>query len=470
MSFSRAAPGWARELRAPCHSQRPLSKAARMESAAPQETLFEPGFEPGAPLRGRARVPGDKSISHRALMHCALAVGRSRIEGLSQGEDVAATAAAMRAFGAGVERRDDGDVEVDGVGVGGLLQPQGVLDMGNSGTSARLLMGLAATHPITATFVGDASLSRRPMERVAGPLRRTGAEIQTAPCGTLPLTVRGLCPAVPLATRLEVASAQVKSALLLAGLNTPGVTRVIEPVPTRDHTERMLRLFGAELAVEGEEIVLRGEAELRPQHLRIPGDPSAAAFLAVAALIVPGSDVTIEAVGTNPHRTGLFTVLREMGADIACEDERELSGEPVADLRVRHSPLRAVDVPPELVPAMIDEFPIFFVAAAFAAGTSRTSRLAELRVKESDRIAAMAAGLAAIGVPVEESADGLVVHGSGGDPLPGGATIASRLDHRIAMSFAVAGLHARAPVGIDDFSPAATSFPGFIETLRSLQP
>jgi 3-phosphoshikimate 1-carboxyvinyltransferase len=437
-----------------------------MESAAPQETPFGPG----APLRGRARVPGDKSISHRALMLSALAVGRSRIEGLSGGEDVASTAAAMRAFGASVESREDGLVEVDGVGVGGLLQPAGALDMGNSGTSARLLMGLAATHAVTATFIGDASLSRRPMERVAAPLRRTGAEIVAAQGGTLPLTVRGLCPAVPLTTRLALPSAQVKSALLLAGLNSPGVTRLIEPVPTRDHSERMLKLFGAELSVEGKEIALRGEAELRPQQLRIPGDPSAAAFLAVAASIVPGSDITIEAVGTNPHRTGLFTILREMGADIAFENERELSGEPVADLRVRHSTLRGVDVPPELVPSMIDEFPIFFVAAAFAEGASRASGLAELRVKESDRIAAMAKGLASIGVPVEESADGLVVHGSGCDPLPGGATIASRLDHRIAMSFAIAGLHSRAPVGIDDLSPVATSFPGFAETLRSLAP
>lgn len=435
-----------------------------MTSAAPQETLFRPGGS----LRGRARVPGDKSISHRALILSALAVGRSRIEGLSRSEDVAATAAAMRGFGATIEPRDGGAVEICGVGVGALLQPQAALDMGNSGTSARLLLGLAATHPITVTFVGDASLGRRPMERVAGPLRRSGADIVTAPGGTLPLTVRGLCPAVPLTTRLEVPSAQLKSALLLAGLNTPGVTRVVEPVPTRDHSERMLKLFGAELSVDGDEIALRGEAELRPQRLEISGDPSAAAFLAVAALVVPGSDITIEAVGTNPHRTGLFTVLREMGADIAFGNERELSGEPVADMRVRHSPLRAVEVPPALVTAMIDEFPIFFVAAAFAEGRSAARGLGELRVKESDRIAAMAVGLAAIGVDVEESTDGLAVHGSGGDRVPGGATIASRLDHRIAMSFAIAGLHARSPVGIDDFSPVATSFPGFTETLRSL--
>jgi len=425
-------------------------------------------FRPAGPLRGTVRVAGDKSISHRALMLAALAVGRSRIEGLGTGSDVAATAAAMRAMGATIAALEDGTLEVDGVGVGGLLQPQAALDMGNSGTSARLLIGLVASHAIAATFTGDSSLSRRPMERVAAPLRRTGAEIVCAPGGTLPVTIRGLSPAVPQTTRLEIASAQVKSALLFAGLNSPGVTRVVEPVATRDHSERMLALFGAEIAVEGGEIVLRGEAELRPQQLRVPGDASAAAFLAVAALVVPGSELRIEEVGINPHRTGLYSVLREMGADIAFEDEREQSGEPVADLVVRHSPLRAVEVAPDLVPAMIDEFPVFFVAAAFAHGTSRAHGLGELRVKESDRIAAMAAGLRAIGVRIEETSDGLAVTGSGGEPLAGGATVASRLDHRVAMSFAVAGLHSRAPVALDDFSPAATSFPGFEELLRSL--
>ncbi|MEA3017109.1 MAG: 3-phosphoshikimate 1-carboxyvinyltransferase [Sphingomonadales bacterium] len=424
-------------------------------------------FIPGAPLRGTTRVPGDKSISHRALMLAALAAGRSRIEGLSAGGDVAATAAALRALGAAIERAG-AETMVDGVGVGALLQPAGALDLGNSGTSARLLMGLAASHPLALTFTGDASLCRRPMERVATPLRRTGAEIVTAPGGTLPATVRGLCPAVAQTTRLEIASAQVKSALLLAGLNAPGVTRVIELAPTRDHSERMLKLFGADIAAEGGEIVLRGEAELRPQRLSVPGDPSAAAFLLVAALVVPGSEVRIEGVGINPHRTGLFTLLKEMGADLAFEKEREVSGEPVADIVARHSALRAVEVPPELATAMIDEFPIFFVAAAFAQGTSRARGLAELRFKESDRIAAMAAGLGAIGAQVEESGDGLAVRGSGGEALAGGATVEARLDHRIAMSFAVAGLHARAPVGIDGFSAAATSFPGFADTLRSL--
>jgi 3-phosphoshikimate 1-carboxyvinyltransferase len=374
----------------------------------------------------------------------------------------------MAAMGAAAHWREDGAVDVDGVGVGTLLQPQAALDMGNSGTSARLLMGLVATHPIQATFIGDASLSRRPMERVAGPLRRTGAEILASPGGTLPLTVRGIAPAAPQATRLEVASAQVKSALLLAGLNSPGVTRVIEPVATRDHSERMLRLFGAELSIDGPEIALRGEAELRPQALLVPGDPSAAAFLAVAASIVPGSDVRIENVGINPHRIGLYKVLAEMGADIVFENEREASGEPVADLRVRHAPLVAVDVPPEVPPSMIDEYPIFFIAAAFASGRSTAAGLHELRVKESDRLAAMAEGLRAIGAGVEEGADSIAIQGSAGEPPAGGGAVATRLDHRIAMSFAVAALHSRAPVTLDDFAPVATSFPGFASLLGSL--
>ena len=427
-------------------------------------------FGPAGPLRGTAIVPGDKSVSHRALMLAALAVGRSRIDGLSQGSDVAATAAALRAMGARIDEGADGSVEVDGVGVGGLLQPAGALEMGNSGTSARLLIGLAASHPIAATFTGDASLSRRPMERVAAPLRRIGAEIVGAPGGTLPLTVRGLCPAVPCTTRLAVASAQVKSALLLAGLNTPGITRVIEPEPTRDHTERLLKLFGADIRIQGDEIVLAGEAELRPQRLEVPGDPSAAAFLAVAATIVPGSELRIEKVGVNPRRIGLFSVLREMGADLRFENERELSGEPVADLLVRHAPLTGCEAPPAAVAAMIDEFPIFFVAAAFAQGRSSARGLAELRLKESDRLAAMAEGLLAIGARVEESEDGLAVIGSDGEPLPGGGAVDARLDHRIAMAFAVAGLRCRRSIRIADMSAAATSFPGFPGTLRSLQP
>ena len=426
-------------------------------------------FRPRGPLRGTARVPGDKSISHRALMLAAITVGRSRIEGLSDGSDVLSTASALRAMGVRIDR--DGDTwMVDGVGTGGLLQPVSDLDMGNSGTSTRLLAGLVATHPISATFTGDVSLSRRPMDRVIRPLARLGAEFASVD-ERLPLTVRGIYPALPRTHRLDVASAQVKSSLLLAGLNTPGLTTVIEPVPTRDHTERMLRLFGADLNVDdgGERhIVLRGEAELKPQHVRIAGDPSSAAFLAVAALIVPDSELRMEGVGVNPMRMGLFDTLRLMGGDISLANQRELSGEPVADLVVRQSPLTGVDVPPEAVPAMIDEFPIFFIAAAFASGTSRATGLRELRVKESDRIAAMAAGLRAIGAHAREHDDGLIVTGSGGRPLPGGATIASALDHRIAMSFAVAGLHANEPVTVDDMSSVATSFPDFAAALEAL--
>jgi 3-phosphoshikimate 1-carboxyvinyltransferase len=424
-------------------------------------------FSASAPLRGEARIPGDKSISHRALMLAAMALGRSRIAGLSEGADVQSTAAALRAMGVRIEPAENAWT-VDGVGTGGLLQPEGALDLGNSGTSARLLMGLAASHPIAAAFTGDPSLSARPMGRVIRPLSRLGADIRASPGGRLPLLVRGACPAVPLEHRMEVASAQVKSAILLAALNTPGITTVIEPVPTRDHSERMLKAFGAEIAVEGERIRLRGEAELRPCEVAVPGDPSAAAFLLVAASLVPGSEVRIANVGVNPGRAGLFQVLREMGADIALSNPREAGGEPVADLAVRAAPLSGVDVPPELAPAMIDEFPILFVAAAFAQGTTRTRGLGELRIKESDRLAAMAEGLRAIGARVEEQEDGLTVHGSGGEPLAGGATIDPRLDHRIAMAFAVAGLHCRRPVTIADMSAADTSFPGFAAILEGM--
>ncbi|MBO9622567.1 MAG: 3-phosphoshikimate 1-carboxyvinyltransferase [Sphingomonas sp.] len=424
------------------------------------------------PLRGTLTVPGDKSISHRSLMFSALAVGESRIEGLLEGEDVLATAAAMRAMGAQVERSDDGVWRVHGVGVGGLLQPEQALDMGNSGTSTRLLMGLVASHAITATFVGDASLSSRPMGRVIEPLARMGAEITATPGGRLPLMVRGLCPAVPIEYTLPVASAQVKSAVLLAGLNTPGITRVIEPVPTRDHSERMLRGFGAELTVEegpeGKIISIRGEAELRPQQIVVPGDPSSAGFWMVAASIVPDSDVTIRNVCMNPTRTGLITALRMMGASIEEVDAREVGGEPVADLRVRHAPLSAIEVPPELAPSMIDEYPILFVAAALASGRTVARGAHELRVKESDRIATMRAALEAAGVRTEEYEDGLAIKGSGGDPLPGNAQVASKLDHRIAMSMAVAALAAREPVTIDDVAPVATSYPAFFDTLDAL--
>jgi 3-phosphoshikimate 1-carboxyvinyltransferase len=446
----------------------PLSKAKPVTHAMPRPMTFDAS----GPLSGTARVPGDKSISHRALMLAAMARGRSNISGLSEGADVASTAAVLAAMGARIERGADGIRTVDGVGTGCLLQPEAALDMGNSGTSARLLAGLVASHPIQATFTGDASLSRRPMGRVIEPLSRIGAEFTAAPGGRLPLTIRGICPAVPHEHRLRVASAQVKSALLLAALNTPGRTRVVEPVPTRDHSERMLKRFGADLRVErddGDTIIdLLGEAELRPQQLTVPGDPSAAAFLVTAALIVPGSEVRVPGIGINKLRFGYFNILREMGADITIENEREEAGEPVADLVARHSTLRAVDVPPEAAAGMIDEFPIFFVAAAFADGTSRTAGLEELRVKESDRIAVMAEGLEAIGARVEEKADGLAVHGSGGEKLAGGATVTARLDHRIAMSFAIAASACRKPVAIDDMAPVDTSFPGFAATLEGL--
>ena len=431
-------------------------------------------FSASRPLKGRIAIPGDKSISHRALMLSALAVGTSRVTGLLEGHDVLATAAAMRAMGTSIERQDDGEWVIDGVGVGGLLQPREALDMGNSGTSTRLLMGLVASHPITVTFTGDASLSGRPMGRVIDPLSQMGADISASPGGRLPLMLRGLAPAIPLSYRLPMASAQVKSAVLLAGLNTPGITEVIEPVPTRDHSERMLRGFGANLTVEADSdgtrhIRIVGEAELKPQTIIVPGDPSSAAFFMVAGLIVPGSDIIIANVGLNPTRAGLVEVLQAMGGDIMLLDPREVGGEPVADLHVRHSALKGIDVDPAVAPSMIDEYPILFVAAALAGGRTTTTGLDELRVKESDRLSVMATGLKAIGVRVEESDDGLVIHGTGGDLLPGGATIAGHLDHRICMSFAIAGLASKAPVAIDDMAPVATSFPNFEALLASLQ-
>ena len=430
---------------------------------------------PAGPLRGRVRVPGDKSISHRALMLCALAVGESRISGLLEGEDVLATAAAMRAMGAQIERVGEGQWIVRGVGVGGLLQPAQALDMGNSGTSTRLLMGLVASHPITASFTGDASLSGRPMGRVIEPLSLMGADFSASPGGRLPLMLRGMSPAVPIEYRLPVASAQVKSAILLAALNTPGITTVIEPVPTRDHSERMLAGFGAELTVETDSegvrtIRIRGEAELQPQTIEVPGDPSSAAFFMVAGLIVPGSDITIENVGMNATRAGLYDVLRAMGGQIEALNQREVGGEPVADLHVRHSALTGIDVDPAIAPSMIDEFPVLFVAAAMAKGTTRTSGLDELRVKESDRLAAMAAALTAAGVRVTETEDGLTIEGSGGEPLRGSpnARTKTHLDHRIAMSMAVAGLVSKGGVEVDDTSPIATSFPAFEALLDGL--
>ena len=430
-------------------------------------------FSASSPLMGRIRVPGDKSISHRALMFASLAVGKSSISGLLEGEDVLATAAAMRQLGADIARLDDGTWQVHGAGLGSLLEPKEALDMGNSGTSTRLLMGLLASHGIAATFVGDASLSGRPMKRVIDPLSQMGAGFEASAGGTLPLMLRGASPAVPIEYRLPVASAQVKSAVLLAGLNTPGITRVIEPVATRDHTERMLAGFGAKLEVAeeaGERIIsVHGEADLSPMDVVVPGDPSSAAFFLVAASIVPGSDLIVENVGLNPTRAGIVTVLRQMGADIEELNSREIGGEPVADLRVRHSVLHGVDVDPALAPSMIDEFPVLFVAASLAEGKTTTSGLEELRVKESDRLSAMAAALTSVGAMVVEKEDGLEISGTGGEPLRGSANapVQTLLDHRIAMSMAIAGLASRDGVEVDDTAPIATSFPTFTHLLES---
>ena len=420
-------------------------------------------------------MPGDKSISHRSIMLGALAVGETRVSGLLEGEDVLATAAAMRAMGASVERLGDGEWSVHGVGVGALLQPEAALAMGNSGTSTRLLMGLVASHAITAQFVGDASLSGRPMGRVIEPLSQMGAAFAASGGGRLPLTLRGAWPAVPITYRLPVASAQVKSAILLAGLNTAGITTVIEPVPTRDHSERMLRGFGADLSVEigsdGARVIrLVGEAELKPQTIEVPGDPSSAAFFIVAALIVPGSELLIQNVGLNPTRAGIITVLRQMGGSIEELNPREVGGEPVADLLVKHSALSGIAVDPALAPSMIDEFPVLFVAAAMAQGTTVTSGLGELRVKESDRLAAMAAALTGAGALVTEQHDGLTIEGTGGEPLRGSANSRTKthLDHRIAMSMAVAGLASVGGVEVDDTRPIATSFPLFEALLDGL--
>jgi len=435
-------------------------------------------FAPKGPLRGNVRVPGDKSISHRSIMFASLAVGKSTITGLLEGEDVMATADAMRAMGADIMREDDGVWSVHGVGVGGLMQPKSALDMGNSGTSTRLLMGLVASHDISVTFIGDESLSVRPMARVTDPLSLCGASFSTSSGGTLPAMVQGIVPAVPMTYELPMASAQVKSAVLLAGLNTAGVTTVIEPIPTRDHSERMLKGFGADLSVtlreDGARVIkLRGEAELKPQNIEVPGDPSSAAFPVVAALIIEGSDVIVENVGMNPTRTGIFAMLKEMGGDLTFLNERIVGGEDVADIHVRHSNLSAIIVPADVAPSMIDEFPIFFIAASMADGITKTSGLDELRVKESDRLALMAKGLQSLGVELSEQEDGLYITGSGGALLNGSANdapIVTALDHRIAMSFAIAGQVSASGVYVDDMAPVRTSFPTFEDMLKELQP
>lgn len=436
------------------------------------------GFPSPRPLRARAgralsgtvRVPGDKSISHRSLMLGALAIGETEIRGLLTGEDVMRTADAMRALGAGVEVGADGVWRVRGVGVGGLAEPSRVLDMGNSGTAVRLLMGLVATHPVTTVFTGDDSLVKRPMARVTAPLERMGATFVTRSGGRLPLAVVGTASPVPVTYRLPVPSAQVKSAILLAGLNAPGITTVVEAEPSRDHTELMLRHFGGEVTTERQEdgtlaVSVTGEVELRGRAVAVPADPSSAAFPAVAAVLRDGSEIVLSGVGTNPRRTGLYETLIEMGADIRFENERVEAGEPVADLRVRASRLKGVSVPPERAPAMIDEYPILAVAAACAEGTTVMTGLAELRVKESDRLAMIAAGLEACGVSVEAGADSLVVHG--GRPR-GGASVATAMDHRIAMSFLVLGTVSAEPVTVDDGAFIDTSFPGFVALMTGL--
>lgn len=448
----------------------------RDATAMPDDVLSRPApltaCRPAAPLKGTARVPGDKSISHRALMFGALAVGRTEISGLLEGEDVLATAAALRAMGAAVERVGDGRWRVDGVGIGGLAEPEDIIDLGNSGTAARLLLGILATHPFTAFVTGDASLRSRPMGRVIDPLSRFGAQFVGREGGRLPLAVTGAASPVPLEYRLPVPSAQVKSAVLLAGLNTPGATTVVEPQPTRDHTERMLGHFGAKIAVEpaedgGRRITVEGWPELKAAPVAVPGDPSSAAFPLVAAVIVPGSDVTVAGVGLNPSRTGLLASLADMGADIAYLNRRTEGGEPVADLRVRAGTLSGAEIPPERAPSMIDEYPVLAAAAACAHGKTVMRGLAELRVKESDRLAGITEGLQRCGVTAAVEGDDLVVTG-GGRPPKGGTTIATRLDHRIAMAFLVFGLATRDPVAIDDARPIATSFPDFVPLMRSL--
>lgn len=425
------------------------------------------------PLTGVAEVPGDKSISHRALIFGAMAVGETRITGLLEGQDVLDTARAMRAFGAEVIGHGAGAWSVHGVGVGGFAEPESVIDCGNSGTGVRLIMGCMATTAMTATFTGDASLRKRPMGRVTDPLALFGAQAYGRTGGRLPMTVVGAAQPVPVRYALPVASAQVKSAILLAGLNAPGETVVIEREPTRDHSERMLLGFGAKLHVEktreGNVITLTGQPELSPQVVAVPRDPSSAAFPVCAALIVEGSDITVPGVSQNLTRNGLYLTLVEMGADIAFENPRTEGGEPVADLRVRFSDsLQGIEVPPERAPSMIDEYPILSVVASFASGRTVMRGVKELRVKESDRIDAMARGLEACGVRVEEDADTLIVHGMGAGAVPGGATCAVHLDHRIAMSFLVMGMASKRPVTVDDATPIATSFPVFTGLMRGL--
>lgn len=426
---------------------------------------------PHGALGGAAALPGDKSISHRSLMLAAMAVGRSRVEGLLEGEDVLATAGALRRMGVEIARIGPGDWEVWGVGVGGLAEPEDVLDLGNAGTGARLLMGLLAGHAFTSFLTGDASLRSRPMRRVIEPLSRMGAAFLARSGGRLPLALTGRNDLVPIVHESPIASAQVKSAVLLAGLHAPGSTTVIEPAASRDHTERMLRAMGADILVEesgtgGRRVTVTGQPELAPQRFVVPGDPSSAAFPTVAAAVTPGSTLRLTGIGLNPLRTGIYATLGEMGAALCVENERLAGGEPVGDLVVEGGGLRGVEVPAARAPTMIDEYPILAVAAARAEGTTVMRGLAELRVKESDRLAVMAEGLAACGVAVEVEGDDLIVHGSG--RLAGGAEIDARLDHRIAMSFLVLGGLATAPIRVRGADAIETSFPGFASLMNGL--
>ena len=425
------------------------------------------------PLRGVANVPGDKSISHRALILGALALGETRISGLLEAEDVLNTAAAMRAFGADVRRGSDAIWVVHGRGVGGWAEPADVLDFGNSGTGSRLVMGAAATAPLTAVFTGDASLRRRPMARVLAPLTAFGAEYWSREGGLMPVTLKGARQPIAVDLEVAVASAQVKSALLLAALNAPGRSRIVQRELTRDHTEKMLQAFGAQISVEplaegGEAVHVLGEAELSACTIDVPRDPSSAAFAIVAALIVPGSELSLPAVLLNPRRVGLIDTLKEMGADIALANVRQSAGETIGDLTVKHSVLRGVEVPAARAPSMIDEYPILAVASAFAEGRTVMLGLEELMVKESDRLAATANGLKACGVAIEMLPAGLAVEGRGANGVKGGARIASEMDHRIAMAFLTMGLAARDPVSVDDISMVATSFPEFEGLMRGL--
>ncbi|MCF8473244.1 MAG: 3-phosphoshikimate 1-carboxyvinyltransferase [Emcibacter sp.] len=421
-------------------------------------------------FKGKIKVPGDKSISHRALIMGTMAIGQSRISGLLEGEDVLNTAHAMQALGADITRDDNGDWLVYGVGVGGLCEPDKALDMGNSGTGARLVMGLVSTYPFHTTFIGDHSLSGRPMKRVTDPLAKFGAEFHGAEGMRLPLTVKGIVDPLPIEYVVPMASAQVKSAILLAALNTPGKTTVIEKTKTRDHTERMFQHFRVDITLtpheDGTAITVTGQPDLTARDMFVPTDPSSAAFPTVAALITKGSDVTIENVGINPSRTGIFTSLKEMGADIEFINERLECGEMVADIRVKYSDLQGITIPMERAPSMIDEYPILCIAAAFAKGDTVMRGLEELRVKESDRISVMVAGLKASGILVVEHQDGMTVTGQ--TYISGGARIKTHLDHRIAMSFLTLGLATDKATEIDDGSVIETSFPGFQKLMNGL--